>query len=133
MLKFYRHLSEMRRLLFWIVVGELGAFVLLSFCFFIGHYDIPLGICLGSIISVINFILLEKQSEKCTSRDHPKMTAAGFYLLRYFFYALGLTLALVMMKFVFPLFNVFAVFGAYLIPKIVIFIFNVKGDKYEKN
>lgn len=126
MKKFYYSLYENQRILFWIVVADCAAFFISSFCFFIGHYDIPLGFILGGGISVCNFWLLTKQAEQYVATSHPRRRAFFYYLLRYFLYGIGLALALVLDRFVIPVFQVFAVFGAYLMQKLVIIIYGWK-------
>lgn len=130
MKKFYLRLNEINRYTFWIIFIEIMAFLLSSFCFFIHHMDIPLGILLGALISVLNFLLIIKQSEVCVSTLKPKGKAAAFYLLRYLLYGVGLTIALLLQHFGFNYINVFAVLGAYLLQKITIIVYGLKkGEK----
>lgn len=130
MKKYYYSLTENKRIIFWTIVVSLVTVFISSFCFFLNLYGIPFGIVLGTIISVINFKLLEKQTIKCFSTKNPAFTSVSYYLLRMFLYALGLALAIVLTKYVVPLFDVFAVLGSYLLHKIVLFIYGTwKGVK----
>lgn len=129
MRNFYRHLPEMKKLILWMVVAEIAIAILSLFCIFIGYYGIPLGIILGAIIAIFNFYLIQIQSERLLRISKPSHRFSWCYLLRYFLYALGLTIALLCQKLGFPLFNVFAVFGAYLVPKIVLYIYYWKGER----
>lgn len=131
MKKFYQGLNEIHRYTFWIIFVELMAFLLSSFCFFIHHMDISLGILLGACISVLNFLLIIKQSDVYISTLKPKGKAFGFYMLRYLLYGLGLTIALLLQHFGFNIFNVFAVLGAYLLQKITIIVYGLKRGEAE--
>lgn len=136
MKKYYFSLNENKRILFWTIVGGISAFILSSFCFFIGLYDIPLGIILGTLISILNFLILEKQTIKCFSTRKPGLTTILFFLLRMLIYSLGLVLAIVLEKYWFPLFEVFAVIGGYILHKIILLIYGTgKGlrDGKENN
>lgn len=138
MKKFYQGLNEIHRYTFWIIFVELMVFLLSSFCFFIHHMDISLGILLGAVISVLNFLLIIKQSDVCISTSKPKGKAVGYYILRYLLYMLryllygaGLTIALLLQHFGFNIFNVFAVLGAYLLQKLTIIVYGLKKGEAE--
>lgn len=129
MKKFYHSLKEMQRYIFWIAFLEILAVLLSSFCFFIGYPGIPLGFLLGGMISVINFLLIIKQSEACLSSRKPKGLAFGFYTLRYFLYGAGIALALTLDHFHLPYLSWFTVLGAYMLQKIAIIVYGLKkGD-----
>ncbi len=132
MKKFYNSLYENQRIIFWIVVTDCAAFFISFFCFFIGRYDIPLGILFGGGISIFNFWLLTKQVEQYVATSHPKRRALFYYLLRYLLYGAGLAIALVLERWVIPVFQVFAVFGAYLVQKLVIMIYGWKERSEKK-
>ena len=126
MKKCYCSLPEEKRIVFLFFLFGLSAFILSSFCFFINAYDIPLGILLGTIISVINFLILRKQTQRCFSSKKPGLYAAGYFLIRMFIYASGLVIAIVLEKYFIPLFEVFAVLGVYILSKIILIVYGTK-------
>lgn len=126
MKRYYYSLPENKRIIFWMILVSISVVIASSFCFFLNLYGIPLGIILGTIISISNFKLLERQTIKCFSSRKPAIVAVSYYLLRMLMYALGLILAIILKKYVIPLFEVFAVLGAYILSKIVLLVYGTK-------
>lgn len=121
MKNYYLSLSENKRIIFWTILSSLILIVLLIPLCFVGHYDIVLGYILGVTISIVNFLVIIKQSEIVVI-ERSKFIYILFYLLRYFFYLFGLLIALLLLKFNIRVLNVFAVFVGYLPIKIIIVI-----------
>ena len=77
--------------------------------------SIPLGFLLGSIIADLNFKMLEKQMD--------------YMMIRSLLYLIGLIIAGLLAYFKIDIFNVIAVFVAYLIPKLCIYVLGARKVK----
>ena len=125
----YLKLKLEYQVVFWSLIGILGLVILLIPCFFFKLMEIPQGIALGGMVSVIIYLLLGLFNNP----DKPKksmvvttviiiirlLVIAGIlFLVGWLYYGLG-----------FKAFNIFAVMGGYFIPLAV----NIILVEKEKN
>lgn len=122
--EYFLELDIIKRVLFVTIIVQITIFILGSFCFFIGHYQIPCGFLLGSIVADCNYLLLCQQMDGVLSNANTrvKARAARNYILRTFLYILGLAVTLIFYVFDLYIIDVFAVAVAYIIPKIVLYV-----------
>lgn len=100
-------------------------FLISSFCFFINHMDIPLGILLGGISSIIPYILFSIKENKISNKRLIRYTIAIIILMSVLHIA-ALVLAFILTYVChIHLFNIFATFGAIFIGVISNVIINI--------
>ena len=93
--------------------------------------SIPLGFLLGSIIADLNFKMLEKQMDYILNTGRPTSKRKGIanMMIRSLLYLIGLIIAGLLAYFKIDIFNVIAVFVAYLIPKLCIYVLGARKVK----
>lgn len=126
--------KEHYKTLLYLSLMYLVIFILMSFCFFIGYKEIPLGFLLGSIISVANYQFIYLFTGLLLSGDEKGARSRWtfFYLLRFMLYAVGLVLALALQKFNYNIFAWYTVAIAYLLLKPYLLVSESLKNKKEK-
>lgn len=120
-------MKEFKPLLIKVTVVDLGLFILSSFCFFIGHMEIPLGFLLGATIGLLNFLLMYFQFKILIVPQQEKrirLKSGLSFITRFIIYGLGLALALLLEKNGYKIFAWYTVFIGYLMLKIVMLVDN---------
>ncbi len=103
----------------------------LTFLFFIGHLDIPLGLMLGASINIIGYFalgLLEQRAKNNSKGIGNIIVAVARFII------LALTIVLVGWLYYekdVQIFNIFALIGGYLYPLFVLLILTVLQKKEE--
>lgn len=95
--------------------------------YFFNLYHVPLGILVGSIVSIIFYYLLAKFENK--DKENAKMRIAMILQILRFIIVSGLLILFVFIEFKlkFKLFNPFGYLGGYMIPTIVLIIVGLKS------
>lgn len=119
----FGRLDELGRYLFLTATVQAAVFLVISFCFFIGHYQIPLGFALGSVVADLVFVCLERQTDGLLEAGNPRLKARALanYSIRGLLYLGGLLVPALLWYFGFYVIDAFAVGAAYLVPKVVLF------------
>jgi len=105
----------------------------LTFLFFIGHLDIPLGLMLGASINIIGYFalgLLEQRAKNNSKGIGNIIVAVARFII------LALTIVLVGWLYYekdVQIFNIFALIGGYLYPLFVLLILTVLQKREESH
>ena len=125
---FYQKQSDIGKIVWLTVAVQAGIILALSFCFFIGRFQIPSGFALGSAIADLNFFLLSRQVDSVLDSGNPRVKAKTLrnYVCRFLLYLSGLVLPALLTYFKIYVLDTLAVFGAYIVPKIVLYLSDIR-------
>lgn len=106
------------------IIIAVGAIVFAILWATIGTMSLFLGWLLGSLIGVAGFFLIVIQTNNLNPNvGKPLIWGMGAFFIRFILYGAGLLLAALLTKYVEPeIFNIFAVFGGYIPPRLSIYI-----------
>ena len=97
------------------VIMVVVSFLFSSFCFFINQYDIPLGILLGGISSIIPYVLFSIKEDKMSKQRSIKYTIIIIIIMSILHVSVLVLSAVLTYVIHIKLFNLFATFGAIFI------------------
>lgn len=97
------------------VIMVVVSFLFSSFCFFINQYDIPLGILLGGISSIIPYALFSIKEDKMSKQRSIKYTIIIIIIMSILHVSVLVLSAVLTYVMHIKLFNLFATFGAIFI------------------
>lgn len=97
------------------VIMVVVSFLFSSFCFFINQYDIPLGILLGGISSIIPYVLFSIKEDKMSKQRSIKYTIIIIIIMSILHVSVLVLSAVLTYVMHIKLFNLFATFGAIFI------------------
>ena len=126
MKEFYNKLEFEKKVLFISILVSSLIFILSIPFFFFNWMSIPLGILLGELVGLLNYVLLVRQVYYGLATNRPRTKAAFHYMLRFIIYGSAFVLALALEKWVYPIFNIFAVLGGIFVHKIVLIIMSYR-------
>ena len=117
---FYSKQDDINKSLIIVIAVQFVVFIILS-----------AGFLLGSIIADLNFKMLEKQMDYILNAGRPTSKRKGIanMMIRSLLYLTGLIIAGSLAYFKIDIFNVIAVFVAYLIPKLCIYVLGARKVK----
>lgn len=123
---------EKRSLAISLIVYAVGIVALIPFAFFNGWYYLLTGWVLGMVINLANYALIIYQGHLIKAAATEGKGAGllpALYVIRFALYAGGLVLVGILHNNGLDYFNVFTVFGAYLVIAAVIFLSGMFAKK----